>query len=106
MMARSAGVFARPKQAAGERGAAMSETWQESPEHGELQRLVDLLFATETRAHRLDALVLAQSHDLSEDLVEVVSLLPPMGLTRPQFCDQINSTLAAHGWGRRYGIVS
>ena len=77
MMARSAGVFARPKQAAGERGAAMSETWQESPEHGELQRLVDLL-----------------------------SLLPPMGLTRPQFCDQINSTLAAHGWGRRYGIVS
>ncbi|MEY8437258.1 hypothetical protein AAK967_05895 [Atopobiaceae bacterium 24-176] len=67
---------------------------------------MDLLFANEKRADRLDALVLAQSHDLSADLVEVVSLLPPMALSRPQFCDQINSTLAAHGWGRRFGIVS
>lgn len=73
--------------------------------HGDLQRLVDALFADSKRADRLDALVLAQAHDLNEDLIEVVGLLPPMPLNRAQFCDQINSTLAAHGWGRKYGIV-
>ncbi|MDJ1121246.1 hypothetical protein QJ043_01360 [Olsenella sp. YH-ols2217] len=73
--------------------------------HGDLQRLVDALFAHDKRADRLDALVLAQAHDLDEDLLEVVSLLPPMPMNRVQFCDQVNSTLAAHGWGRRYGIV-
>lgn len=83
-----------------------AQNWEQAPEHGDLQRLIDALFATEKRANRLDALILAQAHDLSDDLIEVVSLLPPMSMTRPQFCDQINSTLAAHGWGRRYGIVS
>ncbi len=83
-----------------------AQNWEQAPEHGDLQRLVDALFATEKRANRLDALILAQAHDLSDDLIEVVGLLPPMSMTRVQFCDQINSTLAAHGWGRRYGIVS
>lgn len=83
-----------------------TQNWEPASEHGDLQRLVDTLFATDKRVNRMDALILAQAHDLSDDLIEVVSLLPPMSLTRPQFCDQLNSTLAAHGWGRRYGIVS
>ena len=83
-----------------------AQNWEQAPEHGDLQRLVDALFATEKRANRLDALILAQAHGLSDDLIEVVGLLPPMSMTRAQFCDQINPTLAAHGWGRRYGIVS
>ena len=83
-----------------------AQNWEQAPEHGDLQRLVDALFATEKRTNHLDALILAQAHDLSDDLIEVVSLLPPMPMTRAQLCDQITSTLAAHGWGRRYGIVS
>lgn len=83
----------------------MAQDWEQAPDHGDLQRLVDALFAENKRADRLDALVLAQAHDLSQDLVDVVSLLPPMAMNRARFCEQLNSTLAARGWGRRYGIV-
>lgn len=77
-----------------------------SEEYGELQRLVDGLYANARTVRRVDAIVQAEQDDLSEDLLEIVRLLPPGTYTRARLTDQLNSTLAAHGWGRAYGIVS
>lgn len=73
---------------------------------GELQRLVDVLFSGAKRVDRLDAVVLAKTNDLEPDLLEIVNLLPPKTMTRAQMADQLNSSLAAHGWAKRFGIVS
>lgn len=73
---------------------------------GELQRLVDALFSGAKRVDRLDAVVLAKTNDLEPDLLEIVNLLPPKTMTRAQMTDQLNSSLAAHGWAKRFGIVS
>lgn len=74
-------------------------------EHGDLQRLIDALFRTNARATRLDLILQAEARDLHEDLIEIVSLIPPGTYTRQRMCDQLNSALAAHGWGRVYGTV-
>lgn len=74
-------------------------------EHGTLQRLIDALYRDYTRVSRLDAIILAESFDLNEDLSEIVELLPPGMYTRQKMCDQINSALMGHGWGRIYGTV-
>ncbi len=73
---------------------------------GELQRLVNALFSCAKRVDRLDAVVLAKTNDLEPDLLEIVNLLPPKTMTRAQMTDQLNSSLAAHGWAKRFGIVS
>lgn len=73
---------------------------------GELQRLVDALFSGAKHVDRLDAVVLAKTNDLEPDLLEIVNLLPPKTMTRAQMTDQLNSSLAAHGWAKRFGIVS
>ena len=75
------------------------------PDHGSLQRLVDALYRDSPRVTRLDAVIHAANYDLCEDLVEIVELLPPGAHTRQQMCDQLNSALVAHGWGRTYGTV-
>ena len=36
---------------------------------------------------------------------EIVNLLPPGVYDRQALCDQLNSALAAHGWGAVYGTV-
>ena len=36
---------------------------------------------------------------------EIVNLLPPGYYDRQSLCDQLNSALAAHGWGAVYGTV-
>ncbi len=74
-------------------------------EHGTLQRLIDSLYRDYTRVSRLDAIIQATSYDLNEDLQEIVELLPPGMYTRQKMCDQINSALMGHGWGRIYGTV-
>ena len=74
-------------------------------EYGELQRLVDGLFTGSARVDRLDVVVQAEVLDLGEGLMEIVDLLPPGRYTRARLCDQLNSALAAHGWGQRYGTV-
>lgn len=76
-----------------------------SEEYGELQRLVDALFATDEVVTRLDAVVRAEMDDLSPDLVEVVELLPAGSYRRARLCDQMNSIITAHGWGYVYGTV-
>lgn len=78
----------------------------QSEEFGELQRLVDGMFAGgRTSIERLDIVVQAEILDLSADLLEIVNLLPPGTYDRQRLCDQINSALAAHGWASDYGTV-
>lgn len=72
---------------------------------GELQSLVDALYATREVVDRLDLVMQAEVLDLDPDLLEIVNLLPPGRYERQRLCDQLNSALAAHGWGGTYGTV-
>ena len=80
-----------------------------SEDYGELQRLVDALFApgvsSRATVTKIDVMVRAESFDLCEDLAEVVDLLPSGNFTRPRLCDQLNSILVGHGWSSVYGTV-
>ena len=80
-----------------------------SEDYGELQRLVDSLFApgvsSAATVSRLDVELRAEILDLSGDLMEVVGALPPRSYTRQRLCDQLNSCLVARGWGTVYGTV-
>ncbi len=77
----------------------------QAEEFGDLQRLVDGLYIGRETIDRLDLVVQAEILDLSPDLMEIVNLLPPGVYDRQRLCDQINSALAAHGWGATYGTV-
>lgn len=77
----------------------------QAEEYGDLQRLIDGLFIGRQTIDRLDLIVQAEILDLSPDLIEIVNLVPPGIYDRPRLCDQINSALAAHGWGATYGTV-
>lgn len=77
----------------------------QAEEFGELQRLIDGLYTGRTAVDRLDLVVQAEILDLSPDLMEIVNLLPPGIYERQRLCDQLNSALAAHGWGGIYGTV-
>jgi hypothetical protein len=77
----------------------------QSEEYGTLQRLVDALFKEKKRVTRLDVLLMAATFDLSGDLLEIVTLLPPGTYYRQNLCNQVNSSLSGHGWGLRYGTV-
>lgn len=73
--------------------------------YGELQRLIDGLYLGRETVDRLDAVVQAELLDLDRDLMEIVNLIPPGVYDRARLCDQVNSALAAHGWGSLYGTV-
>lgn len=77
----------------------------QSESFGELQRLVDGLFAGRETVERLDLVVQAEIMDLDAELMEIVNLVPTGAYSRPRLCDQLNSALAAHGWGGRLGTV-
>lgn len=76
-------------------------------EYGDLQRLVDALYARSPSGtvSKLDVVVRAQTDDLCDDLMEVVELLPAGRYRRARLCDQLNSIVTAHGWGLTYGTV-
>lgn len=79
-----------------------------SSEFGELQALVDEVYreAVSDTVRRVDVLVRAEVDDLSEDLMEVVNLLPAGSYKRDRLCDQLNSIITAHGWAYLYGTVA
>ena len=77
----------------------------QAEEFGDLQRLVDSMFIGRETIDRLDLVVQAEILDLGDDLMEIVTLLPPGVYDRQRLCDQLNSALAAHGWGSTYGTV-
>ncbi len=76
-------------------------------EYGELQRLVDALYAVNPSkaVSRMDVLVRAEVDDLGDDLMEIVRLLPGGTYKRHRLCDQLNSIITAHGWAYLYGTV-
>ena len=80
---------------------------ERSEDYGLLQGLVDKLFYTPSveMVRRMDVLVLAESSDLPEDLLEIVNLLPSGDYSRRALCDQLNSAIASHAWGQVYGTV-
>lgn len=77
----------------------------QAEEFGDLQRLVDGMFTGRETIDRLDLVVQAEILDLADDLMEIVTLLPQGTYDRRRLCDQLNSALAAHGWGSTYGTV-
>jgi hypothetical protein len=74
-------------------------------DHETLQRLIDTLFANNPGVGRLEFIVRAELADLAGDVLDVVTLLPPGTYSRDRLCDQLNSAITAHGWGRSLGTV-
>ncbi len=90
-----------------------------SEHFGELQKVVDALFADDEapylaqvdpeaafRVSRLQVVLAAEAADLPDDLQRIASLLPPGEYTRQQLTDQLNSAITGHAWGQVYGTVS
>ncbi len=90
-----------------------------SPYYGVLQDVIDSLFRDDDapymelvdenaafKVSRLDVIIAAESADLPEDLMSIVSLLPPGDYTRSRLTNQINSAITGHAWGQVYGTVS
>ena len=67
---------------------------ERSEHYGDMQRVVDHLFRDAGIVRRLDVVLAAETFDLTSDLREIVEL-----------CDQLNSSIAGHGWGYVYGTV-
>lgn len=93
---------------------------EKSDSYGALQKVVDSLFEDLTEqeriaeqagtpgartVRRLDVIMAAEAVDLPDDLLEIVNLLPPSAFTRRRLCDQLNSAIGGHAWGRKYGTV-
>ena len=76
-----------------------------SEDYGVLQDLINTLFARKEQASRLDLVLLAESCDVCDDIMEVCTLMPSGTYTRTRLCDQMNSIVTAHGWGLTYGTV-
>lgn len=75
---------------------------------GELQQLVDALYrevGPSGAVSRIDVIMRAEIDDLSDDLREVIDLLPAGRYKRARLCDQLNSIITAHGWGFVYGTA-
>ena len=70
-----------------------------------VQRMLDVLYAEEKLVSRLDVIVRAEAMDLPEDVLGIITLLPPGLYRRQRLCDQLNSAIVGHGWGSRLGTV-
>jgi len=71
----------------------------------QLQRMLDALFRDTRVVSRLDVVIRAEAMDLSEELLRLIALIPPGPYTRQRLCDQLNSAIVGHGWGRTLGTV-
>lgn len=81
---------------------------EQSEHYGALQGIVDELYKDKPRdfeVRQLAVILAAESNDLPDDLLEVVSLVPPGFYTRKKLCDQLNSIIGGHAWGQIYGTV-
>ncbi|MHB1341260.1 MAG: hypothetical protein ACYC77_00445 [Coriobacteriia bacterium] len=74
-----------------------------SEDHATLTRVIDALYTESHFVPRLDVIIRAELADLPEDVLDIVNLLPPGRYTRVKLCDQLNSAITAHGWGRTLG---
>lgn len=90
---------------------------ERSEYYGALQDIVNALFAPYgdldptvaeaigAKVRRLDVVVAAEAADLPDELLRIVTLLPPGDYTRQRLCTQLNSAIAGHAWGQVYGMV-
>lgn len=91
---------------------------KKSPYYGALQQVVDDLYRDDDapymqlvdeeaafKVSKLDAVVAAEAADLPDELMRIVSMLPPGEYTRRRLTDQINSAITGHAWGQVYGTV-
>ena len=89
-----------------------------SPYYGALQRFVYDLFRDDDapymqlideeaafKVSKLDAVVAAETADLPDELVRIVTMLPSGEYTRRRLTDQLNSAITGHAWGQVYGTV-
>ena len=74
---------------------------ERSEYYGALQDIVNALYAP---FGDLDPAI-AEAADLPEELLRIVTLLPPGDYTRARLCTQLNSAIAGHAWGQVYGTV-
>ena len=91
---------------------------ERSEYYGALQDIVNALYAPfgdldpaiaeaiGATVRRLDVVVAAEAADLPEELLRIVTLLPPGDYTRARLCTQLNSAIAGHAWGQVYGTVA
>ena len=80
---------------------------ERSEYYGALQDIVDALFAQygDLDPTIADVVVAAEAADLPDELLRIVTLLPPGDYTRQRLCTQLNSAIAGHAWGQVYGTV-
>lgn len=89
-----------------------------SAHFGALQAIVDDLFRdddapylelideeTAFKVSKLDVVIAAEAADLPDELLRVVTMLPPGTYTRYRLATQLNSAITGHAWGRTYGTV-
>lgn len=75
-------------------------------EHSEsFQKMIDTLYRENHTVARLDVVMRAEASDMPEEVLDIVNLLPPGKYPRHRLCDQLNSAITAHGWGRTLGTV-
>ncbi|MDP2181136.1 MAG: hypothetical protein Q8K99_01010 [Actinomycetota bacterium] len=67
--------------------------------------MIDTLFRQATVVSRLDVVIAAEFLDFPADVLGIVNLLPPGRYTRHRLCNQLNSAIMGHGWGRTLGTV-
>ncbi len=71
----------------------------------QMQRMIDSLYRDTVSVSRLDVVVRAEAMDLPDEVRAIVDLLPPGAYKRQKLCDQLNSAIVGHGWGRSLGTV-
>jgi len=71
----------------------------------QLQHTIDSLYRDAKVVTRLDVVVRAEAMDLPDEVLGLIALLPPGRYTRRKLCDQLNSAIVGHGWGRTLGTV-
>lgn len=69
------------------------------------QRMIDTLYRHAGVVSRLDVVLAAEFLDFPDDVLGIVNLLPPGRYTRERLCNQLNSAIVGHGWGRSLGTV-
>lgn len=71
--------------------------------HDSVQRLIETLYRDAVSVRRLDIILRAESWDLPDEVIGIFELLPPGSYLRHRLCDQLNSAIVGHGWGRTLG---
>lgn len=71
--------------------------------HESVCRMLDSLYREAKYVSRLDVIIRAESWDLPDEILGIIELLPPGRYARHRLCDQLNSAIIGHGWGRSLG---